>query len=217
GGAAAGPRPRPAVRGRREQETTAAVPRRQVEQARAWKRGMAGRPRSKEIPPDEARLSLARTFELIGQHDQALKLREQTLARWPGDQARADLAASYFRQASATADPSRKKALLERCVGLREELGRADPSRATRPVGLALALAALGDEELFAGRPDQAGQLYARHLGLYRELYHSDETLQLERQLGLAYYRSATAALRRGDLATSARDFERCLRLRAQF
>jgi tetratricopeptide (TPR) repeat protein len=200
-----------------QHEKKPAQVRQHIQQVLALQKGIVERPRGKELRPDEARLSLARTYEMIGQAQQALKLREEVMARWPGDQARGDLAWSCVRLASQTTDPGRKKALLERCVQLRDELVRREPGSANRKVQLALALAELGDEELFSGRPKKAGQHYDRYLTLYRQLCHSDEVLLHRRQLGLAYYRSGTAALRRGDHTASARDFQQCLRLREEF
>jgi hypothetical protein len=200
-----------------QHEKKPALVRQYIQEALALQKGIVERPRGKELPPDEARLSLARTYEMIRQNQQALALREEVLKRWPTDTARGDLAWSCYRLAGQTTDSARRRSLLERCAELRDELVRRAPGSTSRKMQLAVVLAELGDEELFAGRPDQAGKHYDRYLAVYRDLCVSDEVLHFRRQLGLAYYRSGTAALRRGESAASARDFRHCLLLREEF
>jgi tetratricopeptide (TPR) repeat protein len=171
-------------------------------------------PRSKELTPAETRLSLAETLQTLGRHTEAYAVRAEALKLEPNDKAREKLAESCFVLARAAADPGEKRRRWLECITLREALLAGQPDNLALKERLAFALGQLGDLELFAGNTGEARKLYGRHLALSSELAAPNEVLTLQRRLGLAYYRRATAALRAGDRAASERDFRECLRQR---
>ncbi len=183
-----------------------------VLQALDLQRKLVDSPKSRELPPDETRLSLAGTHEMLGQHQRAYELRREALQRKATDRAREALSESCIRLANASADLSRKRAFFKECIELRSALLVRSPETPRYQRLLADALATLGDLELFAGDASEAGKLYDRHLALFRKLAGPDDVLAAQRLLGQAYYRRATAALRRGDVTASAHDYAECLR-----
>ncbi len=94
---------------------------------------------------------------------------------------------------------------------------QAEPNGRRAREQLALALAALGDEELFDGNAQEAQKLYDQYVRLYHDLSTSAELADLLDKRGLAHYRSGAAALSRGDRAASMRDFITSLQMREAF
>jgi hypothetical protein len=73
-----------------------------LEQARDIQKRIVDEPRSDELPRHEALLSLAGTLELLGQLDDALRLREESMRVKATDNGRLALAKSYFLLAART-------------------------------------------------------------------------------------------------------------------
>jgi tRNA A-37 threonylcarbamoyl transferase component Bud32/tetratricopeptide (TPR) repeat protein len=188
--------------------------RRCQQRALALQKAIVEEPKSGEIPPHEAMLSLAGSYAALGEWPKAVRLQRRVLRDRPSATARESLAGSLEQMAKQTAGPGRKREYLRECVGLRSELAAGDPTRQRFQYLLALGLGELADEELFAGAQDEAQKHYDRCVKVYRELLGGAEMFVLRRKLGQAYYGAATAALRRGDRAASLRTFHECLRLR---
>src|SRR5262249_31106143 len=72
----------------------------------------------------------------------------------------------------------------------------------------------LGDFLLMRNRLDEATPWYDKDLKLTRSLLTGAEILAAQSQLSDVYYRSATAALKRGDRNTAALYYHKCLDLR---
>jgi tetratricopeptide (TPR) repeat protein len=179
--------------------------RRLLEQARDLQQAIVERPRGDEIPPHEALLSLAGTLDLLGQFDDALRLREKSVGLRATDNGRIDLARSYFALAGRTGDAGARKALYEKCLALYAAAAKDNPGRLPLKTDMAVVLAQIGDIEL-ADDPKAALAHYERHVRLYRELAKTDEIATMRRRLSQAYYRQATAELHAGDREASERD-----------
>src|SRR5262249_32691612 len=72
----------------------------------------------------------------------------------------------------------------------------------------------LGDFLLMRNRLDEASPWYERDLTLTRALLTGAEILSVQSQLSDVYYRTATAALKRGDRKTADGYYHKCLDLR---
>ena len=207
-------------------------------QALALQEGVALRPRSGEIPPYEAKESVATTLFKIAEVGRrlgvdfagALAEAETSLAAWrelakgpPGGpralSVKAGLAGAWYQVATVRRKVSRDaeaKAAYQESLTLYGELVAAAP----RDLNLKRKVSAKSEEYanfLFTrGETDEAETRYAAAAALTRSLIATPEQLALQRDYSLTLYYLGTVALKRGDRPASDRAYRECLRLRQE-
>jgi serine/threonine protein kinase len=109
------------------------------------------------------------------------------------------------RQDDAAAEPA-----LTEAVTLLTELVKEDPLDLPLRLTLARAARELGDYLLLRNRLDEAAKFYTQDVTTFREVLQTGEIISLRFELGDAYYRTATLALKRKDTKTAAEQYGRC-------
>jgi serine/threonine-protein kinase len=192
-------------------------------------------PQSGEIPPVEARQSLAATlldladvYRRTQQFDQALAACEESLALWnevvqqPGTtytaSARQSLAEAHLLlgrvQARRGKDAEAERAMTDAVTAYRGMLEK-DPGNVVIQVAAARAYRELGDFFLMRNRLKDAAPYHEWDLAISRGLLRTPEILTAQSDLSDVYYRSATLLLKGGDRAGAEDLYRKCLDLRA--
>ena len=209
-------------------------------QALALQEGVALRPRSGEIPPTEARQSVAATRFRVAE------LTRRLGTDFPLALAQAEASLAAWRELAATLPPAHLRALSvklglaaahyqvarlhtklgrdpEAKAAYREALDRYAEVTAAAPRDLAARREVSAKSEEYAnflitrGEHAEAEARYAAAAALTRSLMATPEALALQKGYALTLYYLGTAALKRGDHAASDRAFRECLRLREDY
>jgi tetratricopeptide (TPR) repeat protein len=126
---------------------------------------------------------------------------------------RARLAGAYSQLAAIEtarqADREAEDALRE-AVRLTAEARQDDPRNPLARLAAARAARELGDFLLMRDRLDDSASFYAQDIAAFRGVMTTPELLSLRFELGDAYYRTATLALKRKDAAGAADQYARC-------
>ena len=204
--------------------------------AEGLQREVVGKPETGEIPPAEAKQSLAGTlFEVaetyIGTHqfgdafkacDEALRLRKEVVndKTTPYTRGAARLcAASYIQlgiiQAKRGKDAEAEGALAEGVTAFRKLVEQAPDDLRLRAAA-ARAYREFGDFLLMRNRLTDATPYHEWDLDLSRRLLQTPEILAAQVALADVYYRSATLALKKGDRKAAGTLYRKCLELREQ-
>ena len=204
--------------------------------AAVLQRGIIEAPLSGEIPPAEARASLAGTladtadlYRRAGVFDRALPPAEESLKLWEevvklpttaytasAPQALAEAYVLLGRiKARLGKDDEAEEALAEGVDRHRKAL-QAAPGNVTQQVFTARAAREYGDFLLMRGKLAEATPPHEWDLELTRGLLRTPEIMLAESELSDAYYRSATLALKKGDRPAAEKLYRRCLGLRLE-
>jgi tetratricopeptide (TPR) repeat protein len=169
-------------------------------------------------------LERATTFRMLQQYDRALGPCQEAidLLRPRADDGPANRHTRDCKAALAGAlgqlgsiqtarqdDRAAERALSE-AAALSAEVLAGDPRNPLHRMAAARAAREAGDFLLMRDRPDEAGRFYAQVLAAFRDLLATAELLALRFELGDAYYRSATLALKRHDATTAAAEYSHC-------
>ena len=203
-------------------------------EAVAIQREIATAPTTGEIPPAEAKASLAGTLLDIAEtyfrsslFDRALPPCEESLKLW-GEVAKLPATAYTVASAQSLADTQvlcgKILARLDRNEVAEKVLGEATTEYrkivAAKPGNVAVQIAAAGayrehgDFLLMNGKLDAATPLHEWDLELSRGLLRTPELIAAQKILADVYYRSATLALKKGNRPAAEKFYRQCLDLR---
>jgi tetratricopeptide (TPR) repeat protein len=203
-------------------------------QAEKLQREIVTAPTTGEIPPAEAKQSLAGTlyetaeaFRQASRPDDALplceegvKLRDQVVALPPTPYTReakrrladALILLGKLQQGRGKDDLAEKA--FARAADAYADLVAKQPTDLDLRMEAAKAAREYGDFLLMRGRLAEATPLHERDVAWTRSVLAVPEVLLVQMSLGDAYYRSATLALKKGNKAVAADLYRRCLDLR---
>jgi serine/threonine-protein kinase len=206
-----------------------ATARRYYEQALALRRQIVERPHG-ELPPAEARRSLAGSYDALGLVAQTprralelyrlgLRLREDDLKSAPNDPGRKEaLANSWSLLASASFGLHDLTAARDYCgkaLKLRKELAAAAPGSMHLRTVLAISWEQLADLDFRLGNANRARDSYEEARKLWDAASRDDPNdVGYQHRLAQVYYELATVALRLHDRETADRLYSDSLRLR---
>jgi tetratricopeptide (TPR) repeat protein len=201
-------------------------------EAEKLQRDVVDRPASGEIPPAAAKQSLAGTLTDIAETyrrmlkfadalpvvEEALKLQSEAVK----ESADAALAKQKLADAHVLAGKIRRglddekgaEADFRAAAAIFDGLASKDTPNLLLRVAAARAAREVGDFLLMRDRLDEAAPFHVRDLDLNKSLLTTAEVLTVQNELGDAYYRSATLALKRGMRDEAAKLYKKCLDLR---
>ena len=219
---------------RRDKPTTLTAVFALYREALDLQRQVVASPTTGEIPPVEAKQSVATTlYEIADLHrrtqqfadgvpagEEALALRREvaaapTTAYTAGAERKlAESLVQLGKLYAALADDAKAEPPLKEAADRMAKLAAADPTDQGLMLQAARASREYGDFLLMRNRLADAGPRYEGDLTQMRKILGFPELIQLQSEASDVYYRAATLALKRGESAKAMADYERCRDIR---
>jgi tetratricopeptide (TPR) repeat protein len=200
------------------------------EQGLGLRKEIVEHPRRKDLTPEEAKRSLAESYDRLAimpappqeresYARKAMELRAALLAKDPkSTELKADLASSKLLVGNALLEQgqvNQAHPFLMDSVRVRDEIAQRSPRSVSAQHNSAVAEETLGNAYLLAKRPDLARTQYLGALAIYQKLQQGEpESLQYLDEVARAYYRVATAQLALNDLKGSDESYAESLKFR---